>query len=36
MANPVFDTYKNSVIPHVKDMSKRASDMDMETMCAYP
>ena len=36
MANRIFETYTNSVIPHGKHMFKTASNMDIATMCAYP
>ena len=36
MANHLFETYKHSVIPHVKHVFKTASDIAMATMCAYP
>ena len=36
MANRLFETYKNSIMPHVKHMFQTASDMYMEKMCAYP
>ena len=35
MTNYVFDTYKNSVMPHGKHMLKTAYGMDVATMCAY-
>ena len=36
IANRIFETYKNSIMPQGKHMLKTASDMDMTTMCAYP
>ena len=36
MANCLFDTYKNSVMPHGKYMFQTASDMAMAKMCSYP
>ena len=33
MANHLFETYKNYVMPHGKHMFKTASDMAMATMC---
>ena len=36
MENFIFETYKNYGMPHGKHLSKTASDMEMETMCAYP
>ena len=35
MANSLFDTYKNSFMPHGKHMFKTESDKAMATMCAY-
>ena len=36
MLNHIFDTYKNYVMPHGKNMFKTEYDMDMATICAYP
>ena len=36
MENHIFDTYKNYVMPHGKNMLKIESDMNMATMRAYP
>ena len=36
MANRLFKTYKNYVIPHGKHIFKTASNMDMAKMCEYP
>ena len=36
MSNSIFETYKNMIMPHGKNMFKIASDMAMTTMCAYP
>ena len=36
MSNHVFETSKNSVMPHRKNMFKTAYDIAMATMCAYP
>ena len=36
MANRIFKTYKNSVMPHGKHIPKTSSGMTMATMCAYP
>ena len=35
MYNRLFETYKNSVMPHGKHIFKTASEMAMERMCAY-
>ena len=35
MDNFLFDTYKNSVIPHGRHIYATASDMSMATICAY-
>ena len=35
MVNLLFETYKNSVIPHGKHMFQTASDMAMTKICAY-
>ena len=35
MANQIFDTYKNTVMPHGKIIFKKSSDTAMEKMCAY-
>ena len=35
IANRLFDTYQNSVMPHGKHIFNTASDMDMATMCTY-
>ena len=36
MANRIFETYKNSAMPHGKHIFKTSYDMAMETMCSYP
>ena len=36
MDNRLFDTYKNSVIPHGHHIYATAAEMAMVTMCAYP
>ena len=36
MPTHLFDTCKNSVIPHGNHMFQKSSDMAMATMCAYP
>ena len=36
MSNRLFETYKNSVMPHGHHIYETASDMFMETICAYP
>ena len=36
MENHLFETNKNSFIPHGSHIYAKASDMDMDTMCAYP
>ena len=36
MDNCLFDTYKNSIMPHGTHMFQTASYMVMEKMCAYP
>ena len=36
MANHLFETYKNSFMPHSDHMFNTASDMDMAKTCAYP
>ena len=36
MANRIFETYKNSTMPHVHHRYKTVSGMTMATMCAYP
>ena len=36
MANCVFETHKNPVMPHGKHILNTASDMAMTTMCTYP
>ena len=33
--NHIFETNKNYFMPHGKYVSKKSSDMAMETMCAY-
>ena len=35
-ANRLFETYKNSVMPHGHHIYATASDMAIATMCAYP
>ena len=35
MANCLFETYKNSILPHGHHIYQTASDMSMATMCAY-
>ena len=35
ITNFLFETYKNSVIPHGKNIFKAASGMYMATICAY-
>ena len=34
--NGLFETYKNSVMPHGSHIYATASDMSMDTMFAYP
>ena len=34
IANNLFETYKNSVMPHEKHMFQTTYDMEMEKMCA--
>ena len=34
--NRLFDTYKNSVMPHGSHIYATAAGMAMATMCAYP
>ena len=34
-SNILFETYKKSVMPHGRHIYETASDMDMDTMCAY-
>ena len=36
MSNCLFDKYKNSVMPHGKNMFQTESEMVMETMREYP
>ena len=36
ISNQLFETYKNSVIPHGNHMSKIASDMAVEIFYEYP
>ena len=36
MANSLFETQNNYIIPNGKYMFKAESDMAMATMCAYP
>ena len=36
MANPLFETYKNSVMPHGKHVFQKSYDTAITTMCAYP
>ena len=36
IANRIFETCKNYVIPQGKHMFKTSSDMDMASMCEYP
>ena len=35
MANRLFETYKNYVMPHGNHMFQTESGMSMETMCKY-
>ena len=35
MANHLFETNRNYIIPHGKNMFKKASDMAMATICVY-
>ena len=35
MFNQLFETYKHFAIPHGENILNTASDMDMETICAY-
>ena len=35
MDNCLFETYKNSTMPHGSHMYKTASEISMDTMCAY-
>ena len=36
MANCVIETYKNSIMPYVKNIFNTEYDMDMARMCTYP
>ena len=36
MVNNIFETYKNSVMPHGQHIYQTAPVMTMATMCAYP
>ena len=36
MNNRIFETYKNSVMPHGRYIYATESDMAMATMCTYP
>ena len=36
MANQLFETYKNTSVPHGKHMFQTSYDMLMAKMCAYP
>ena len=36
MANHLFETYKNSLMPHAHHIYATPSDMAMDTVCAYP
>ena len=36
MANRLFETYKNSIIPHGKNIFPTASDSAMAKICTYP
>ena len=36
MANHIFETYKNSLMPHGHHIYATASDMAMAKVCAYP
>ena len=36
MSNRLFDTYKHSVMPHLKHVFPTESEILMEAMCAYP
>ena len=35
-AHHIYETYKNTVIPHGRHIYAKASDMENATMCAYP
>ena len=32
----IYETYKNTVIPHVRHIYAKAYDMEKATICAYP
>ena len=34
--NHKYETYKNTVMPHVRHSYAKASDMAKATMCTYP
>ena len=34
--NHIYETYKNTVIPHEHHIHAKVSDMEKATMCAYP
>ena len=35
-ANNIYETYKNTVMPHGRHIYTKAYDMEKATMCAYP
>ena len=35
-AHHIYETYKNTVMPHGRHIYAKASEMANETMCAYP
>ena len=35
-AHHIYETYKNTVIPHGRHIYDKASDMENATMCTYP
>ena len=35
-AHHVYETYKNTVMPHVRHIYAKSSDMAQAKMCAYP
>ena len=35
-SNSIYDTYKNTVMPHGRHISAKASGMEKSTICAYP
>ena len=33
--NRIYETYKNTVMPHGRNINAKAYDMEKATMCAY-